>query len=268
MRREIVLLLVIVVLASGCRAMDRLSFIRPSAARGEFRQVTPSRDVSGKPGKQSRDPVLMLQSAGDAYRLGELERADGLASAALKSGADAGDANTLLGLVADARGQSERAGEYYRAATTAAPGSGVFANNYGAWLCANGRADESLAWFDRAAADPEYPTPAAALANAGECARKAGQPIRAEANWRLALAAQPVNQEALAGLAAFEADRGRNLEARAFAERWLELAPNDPDALQLAARIETAIGDNVAAARYLSRLRTLTPAPPSAAQPQ
>jgi type IV pilus assembly protein PilF len=259
MQREIVLLLAVLVLASGCRTMDRLSFIRPSAARGEFRQVAPSRDVSGKPGKQSADPVLMLQTAGDAYRLGDLVRADALATAALKHGADVGDANTLLGVIADARDQPARAGEHYRAAVAANPGQGLFANNYGTWLCANGRADESLAWFDRAVTDPNYPTPASALTNAGACARKAGQPIRAEANWRLALAAQPLNPEALAGLAALEADRGHNMEARAFVERWLELAPNDPDALQLAIRIEEARSDNQAAARYRNRLQQTSP---------
>ncbi len=262
MRRDIgiVVLSMVVVLLAGCRAMDRLSFIRPSAERGEFRQVAPDRDVSGKPGKRSADPVQLLQSAVDAYRLGDFVRAESLAKASLQAGAPAGDANTLLGVVADARGQREAAGGYYRAAASAAPGNGTYANNYGGWLCATGQAGASLEWFDRAVADPTYPTPANAAANAGDCAAKAGLAARAEASWRLALATQPTHVQALAGMAALEAGRGRHLEARAFLERWLELNPNDLAALRLAAQVEDALGDNEAAARYRMRLQAASSA--------
>ena len=245
MRRDvgIAVLSMVAVLGAGCRAMDRLSFIRPSAERGEFRQVAPDRDVSGKSGKRSADPVQLLQSAVDAYRLGDLARAESLAKASLQAGAPAGDANTLLGVIADARGQREAAGAYYRAAANAAPANGTYANNYGGWLCATGQAGASLEWFDRAVADPGYPTPANAAANAGHCAAKAGLPARAEASWRLALATEPTQLQALAGMAALEAASGRHLEARAFLERWLELKPTDLTALRLAAQVEDALGD-------------------------
>jgi type IV pilus assembly protein PilF len=137
----------------------------------------------------------------------------------------------------------------------------VYANNYGSWLCANGHAAESLAWFDRALADPAYLTPLAALANAGHCADMAGQPDRAEVYWRRMLTLEPQNVLALAGMTSLEMARGNLLEARAFAERWLAVAPGDAAALRLAAEIEQKLGDNVAASRYLSRLQAIPPGP-------
>ena len=257
-----VLLLAALVALAGCRAMDRLTFIRPSAERGAYTKVAPTYDVGGKPGRRDEDPVLLLQNAGDAFRLGDLARAQRLAEQARKAGADGNDVATLLGAIADARGDHAAAGRYYKAAAGAVPDNGIYANNYGTWLCANGQPGEALGWFERAVADPTYPTPAVALANAGDCALQAGQPTRAEASWRLALAADPRNLAALAGMARLEAGRDRLLEARAFLERWLELAPQDAEALRLAATVESRLGDNAAASRYLSRLNALPPAAP------
>lgn len=162
-------------------------------------------------------------------------------------------------LVADARGDAAAAGKHFQAAAKSAPGSGVYANNYGRWLCANARAADSLEWFDRALTDQAYPTPVRALANAGECAHKAGQPARAEASWRAALAIDAADLQALAGMAALEFGQGKHFEARAFVERWLAVAPDDPAALQLATQVEEKAGDNVAASRYRSRLEAISP---------
>lgn len=246
-------------LATGCRQLERLSIVRPSAHSRGYTQVAPRYDVSGdKKGQGTADVPIQLASATALYQRGELAEAEGLARAVLKEQPGSGDANTLLGLIASTRGESAAAGKFYQAAASAAPGNGIYANNYGGWLCANGRAAEALGWFDRAVADPAYPTPAAAQANAGECAVKAGQPERAEASWRSALALDPDNLVALAGMATLEFGSGRYMEARAFVERWLALAPSDTAGLGLAAQTEQKIGDNVAASRYLSRLQAIS----------
>ncbi|MFT4179106.1 MAG: tetratricopeptide repeat protein [Thermomonas sp.] len=264
MRREAIALLALsCMLIVGCRAMERLTFIRPSAKRGEYTQVAPTYDVSGKNQKQRQgagDATLLLVSATTLYQRGELQQSERQARRALELAPRSADAHTLLGLIADARGDAKTAGAHYRQAVEVMPDKGVYANNYGGWLCANGQPQESLAWFDRALADGSYASPASALVNAGSCARKAGLPERAEAGWRAALGIDPKNLLALSGMAHLQYDSGRALEARAFVERWLELAPSDRDALQLAVGIEQKLGDNVAASRYLSRLQALPPA--------
>ena len=176
-------------------------------------------------------------------------------------------AYTLLGAIGERQGRSAEAGTQYARAAELEPERGTMLNNYGAWLCANGRAAESLPWFDRALADTGYPTPLGALSNAGSCAWRAGQPQRAEASWRTVLAGQPTHAAALAGMARLQFERGQHLDARAFAERWLAVAPVDADGLRLAAEIERKLGDNAAASRYLSRLQGIpsasTTSPPA-----
>lgn len=256
MRREVVLLVLLSLLATGC---SRLTFIRPSAARGDYTQVAPTYEVSDK-GRKAAPMAAeqLLISATQAYRSGMPDLAAQQARQALKDDPKLAGAHSLLGTIADAEGDSAAAGKYYRQAVTIAPDTGIYANNYGTWLCANERAAESLGWFDRALADPNYTTPVAALANAGTCASRAGQPERAEASWRQALALAPDELQSLSGMAALQFERGRYLEARAFAERWLALAPSDAEGLQLAAGIEQKLGDNAAAQRYLFRLQAIS----------
>lgn len=269
MRRDVMLLgVTVALLATGCRTMERLSFIRPTAARGDYTQVAPTYKVSDKGRKGTAVSAgQLLANATELYRAGRMGEAEQLAQKALRIDPASADAHTLLAATAAARGAVAESGKHYQHAV-ALSSSGTYANNYGAWLCANGRAAESLGWFDKALADPDYATPAAAFANAGACASDIGQQDLAESRWRQALALQPENLPSLSAMAALQFARGRYLEARAFAERWLALTPADAEGLQLAAQIEQKLGDNVAAQRYLSRLQATFPGPTTAPRTQ
>ena len=268
-RRLWMALLAASALAPACSKFERITFVRPSAQRGEYTQVAPTYDVSGKsPNARSTDITQLLMSSSDLYKRGDLAQAEVLAQRALKADPRSGDAHTLLGVIADARGDPHTAGVHYEKAVEIAPKTGLYANNYGAWLCANGRAVESLQWLDHAIADPAYATPGVAFANAGRCAKQAGQPERAEASWRQALVLDPVSAPALSGMAAMKFASGDYLAARAFAERWLTIAPDDPEGLRLAAQIEQKLGDNAAASRYLLRLQAISSGSGSAPRTQ
>ena len=115
-------------------------------------------------------------------------------------------------------------------------------NNYGAWLCQQGQAAESLIWFDRAQRAPGNPAVAEAQANAGSCALDAGQFERAERDLRAALATLPGNPVALEAMAQLSFRQGRYMEARAFAERRIAAAPATRSVLQLASQIEARLG--------------------------
>jgi type IV pilus assembly protein PilF len=270
MRREACLLAACVaVLAAGCSRLERLSIVKPTAERGDWTQVAPEYDVRDPKGRGTPGAAgQLLASAMQAYGAGQPDLAVRQAQAALKSDPKLADAHGLLGAIANARGDRATAGRHYQQAATLAPATGAHANNYGTWLCGNGRAAESVAWFDRALADPSYATPAAAQANAGSCASQAGKPDQAEARWRLALEMDPANVPSLAGLASLHFARGRYMDARAFAERWLAVAPNDAEGLQLASQIESKLGDTDASARYLHRLQALAPGATNAPRPQ
>lgn len=263
------LLVVACLLAGACSKLERLSIIKPTAERGDYTQVAPTYDVSDK-GRTNNAMAggEQLASANELFRAGKLAQAEQQAKRALKSSPRLGDAHLLLGMIAASRGDDAGTGRHYEQAVAIAPANGMYANNYGAWLCGNGRAVESLGWFDRALADPAYPTRAAAFANAGSCSRDAGQPVRAEANWRQALALDAANIPALSGMAELQFRSGRYMEARAFAERWLAVAPGDANGLRLALQIEQKLGDNVSAQRYLSRLQALPPGTTTAPRAQ
>jgi len=270
MRPERLLLMVsLACLAAGCSRMDRLSIVRPTAERGDYTHVGQRYEVSDKDQKTS--PLAsadLVAGAAGLYQAGQVDLAERQAREALRRDPASSDAHTLLAAIANSRGDARAAGEHYAKAAAIAPANGNYTNNYGAWLCANGRAAESLDWFERALADPGYATPVDAMANAGTCAQRAGLPERAEANWRRAISREPANAQSLAGLANLQFERGRFLEARAFVERWLGVAPNDQEALRLAARIESALGDKVAAERYLSRLQSIPRSGPPATRAQ
>lgn len=246
----------VLVLATGCSSMSRkFTFMRPDVSRKGVTQVAPDYDIRGEGNRRTANMAaserLMLANA--RLRAGEYDQAEAEARAALKQDPKSSDAHTVLALVAGARGQDAQAGPHYAKAAELAPRSGIAANNYGAWLCGNGRAAESLAWFDRALADPAYGSPASARANAGSCALQAGDPVRAERDLRAALQATPDNPTALAAMAQLEFSMGRYLQARAFSERRLAAAPANADVLRLASRIEDKLGDTTAAARYMQQ---------------
>lgn len=211
--------------------------------------------------KESRGRLEARRKVSIANRhlhAGEIDAAAAAAAAALKADASLPEPHTMMALVASHQGQVELAGGHYAEAARLGP-SGTTYNNYGAWLCGNDRAQESLRWFDDAVRDPGYGDRAGALANAGECAARAGEHDRVERDLRAALELDPVNAVALAAMAEHAFREGRHLEARAFSERRLAAAPVTPATLELASRIEEQLGDTVAATRYVQRLRTEFP---------
>ena len=254
-RRDVVAacFLIAVLAGTGC---SRVAFVKTDPSRGDFERV--SEPVSVQETDASRTRAAAMRALDQSrVRLGEgdFAAAEEHARTALKHDPQSAAAYTLLGVIADRQGQPSEAGGNYLRAAELAPSNGGVLNNYGAWLCANGRAAESLAWFDRALLDASYPTPAAAQANAGRCALDAGQLDRARGDLRTAIAVDPENPVALEALARLELSSGRAFEARAFSERRLAAAPATAEALLLASQIETKLGDTAAAARYVRRLR-------------
>jgi type IV pilus assembly protein PilF len=258
-REALALLVLAGLLASGC---SRLSFIKPSTERGSYTQVTPDYDVRDTPAEKRKVALLdTLGMAGIALQRGDLAGAEAQARSALKIEPKSADAYTVLAVVAGQRGQVDAAGGYYAKAVQLAPGRGDVLNNHGAWLCAHGRAAESLAQFDAALRDPAYATPAAALGNAGACALRAGQVAKADENLRRALQIDPNNVAALGATAQLRFNQGQYLDARAFMQRRLVAAPADRDTLLLAAQIEERMGDAAAAARYRGLVQGSNPSP-------
>lgn len=252
-RREALILVVALALAAS--ACSRLTFVKPSAERGRERQVAPDYSYRETAGSRKRSQVRVhVSEAGRALDAGRIEAAAREADAALKLDRRSPDALGMMALVEMARGDHGSAGRYYARAVEYAPDSAAAQNDYGAWLCRQGRAAEAMAYFERAIATPGNPAPAGVLANAGACAEAAGQANRVEPYLRAALRLDPGNSVALSAMAEYQYRNGRYLDARAFSQRRLAAAPATPDVLLLASQIEEKMGDRAAAARYRQQM--------------
>ena len=166
------------------------------------------------------------------------------------------DVNVQLsaGLVYERLRENRTAEKHFRQAVKVAPGSPEAQNALGAYLCRNKQQAKGEEMFVKAANNPLYRTPFVAYTNAGVCARSAGQLERAERYLRQALTAQVDYPETYAQLAGVLHERGNNLHARAFVERYLAVAPATADMLLLGYNIEVAMKDQSAAAGFKSRL--------------
>lgn len=243
---------VLVVLAvAGC---SRLGFIRPDTSRRGFESTAHEVVITDSGRGGSGGALARVQLAQQRLGEGDFDAAQEQARKALKLDPQSAAAYTVLALVADRKGDGPIAGKHYLRAAELAPAQGGMLNNYGTWLCSQGRAAESLDWFDRALAAPGYQTPDIASANAGACALQAGQVARAEQMLRQAIALDPQNRVALAAMAELEFKAGHMMSARAFSQRRLAAAPADAATLLLASQIEYKLGDRKAAEAYVRRL--------------
>jgi type IV pilus assembly protein PilF len=254
------ILMLAVVLVAGCREP---AYVRTSVeGQREFTRTATEVHVSDKRRGTSAQTQRNLALAQEALAKGDLASAQRAAGDVLKQEPDSIDGHTVMATALSRKGDASGAGEHFRKAVELAPGNPHVLNNYGLWTCGQGKARESLAFFDQALkAAREQPT---ILANAGVCASQAGDEARAERDLRRAVALDPVNAKALGALARREFRAGNAFEARAFSERRLGAAPADPQALLLASQIEEKLGDRTAAARYVARLKMEFPSAPEA----
>ncbi|MBW3551272.1 MAG: type IV pilus biogenesis/stability protein PilW [Proteobacteria bacterium] len=256
----LIVVMALLVLAVGC---SRVTFVRPDVDRKGFERTAPEVDVRTDDRRSGANAARRLVArGGQLMAAGDLAAAEDAAKQAVKLAPDSAQAHTLLALLTDRRGDAASAGKHYLRAAELAPTQGGMLNNYGTWLCGQGRHMESLDWFGQALADRSYATPAVALANAGACAHRAGADERAARYLAASIEVDPTNPVALGVLAEREFRSGDPLRARAFSQRRLAAAPADAASLLLASQIEEKLGDKRAAARYVQQIRAEFPAAP------
>lgn len=168
-------------------------------------------------------------------------------------------AHTVLAYLYERIGDDKMAAKEYREAFKYDPDDGGVNNNYGAFLCAEGKWSEAERYFERALDDPFYETPALALSNAGRCALNAGDLDKAERFLRQSIEYDENLPASLLALGKLNYQRGDYLRARAFLQRYEAAASHTEESLEQAYRIEKAMGDDEAAERYRRQLLDLFP---------
>ena len=155
----------------------------------------------------------------------------------------------------------DKADESFRRALALDPSNAEVNNNYGWFLCdLQNRPNDAMAYFDKALADPTYPSPQVANLNKGICSTRMGQYGLADAYYDRALAAAPWFAPVHKEMARTKMLAGNLNEAdrlfRLYQSRVDVLSADD---LLLGWRIARAQGQTHAAYEYEAQLRSNYP---------
>lgn len=214
----------------------------------------------GKRTSAGREAAEVHMQLGQRYmQKGDLERALQNLQKALKDDPSFPDAHTVIAVLYDRINDLKNAEQHYKRAVELLPKNGAANNNYGTYLCKQGKYDLAQKYFEQAVADPFYQTPAVAYANAGSCQVAAGNIEKAETSFRKTLELAPNDSHALIELTSILVKKQDYFRARAFMQRYESLNSPSAATLALGREIESKLGNAVAADHYAAQLLDLFP---------
>ena len=160
-----------------------------------------------------------------------------------------------LGVLYQRLGEPGEAEKYYQHAIKLNPMDSAALNNYGQFLCQQGRFEDAEKSFMESAGNPLYPTPEISITNAGICALNNGKADIAEEYFNQALTKNPRFAPALIQLSEISYNRGEYEKARNYLQRYLVDNRHNPKSLWLGIRIERELGDKNVLSSYTLLLR-------------
>ncbi|MGQ2964493.1 type IV pilus biogenesis/stability protein PilW [Methylophilus sp.] len=163
-----------------------------------------------------------------------------------------------LGLVYASLGDKPRAEAAFVRAIQLQPANSESHNNYGRFLCDQGRYEDSQKEFLLAVKNPLYKTPQVAYYNAGVCALRSKQKPQAESYFSKALQVDPLAHASAYQLANLQFARGDASAALNSLQNSVSAAPT-PESLLLAVRIYRALQMPDEAHHYSVQLHKLFP---------
>ncbi|MET0048354.1 MAG: type IV pilus biogenesis/stability protein PilW [Sedimenticola sp.] len=168
-------------------------------------------------------------------------------------------AHNVIALLYDRLGERGLAEHHYQKGIGLAPRNSYLRNAYGTFLCAQKRFDDANHQFMEALSNPLYKTPEVALTNAGICAKRIPDAVKAESYLRQALERNPRFSVALGQMAQISLDKGEHLSSRAYLQRYLEVSQHTAATLWTGIRTERVLGDLDAVASYSLLLKNRFP---------
>jgi len=202
--------------------------------------------MSSKPAPNSPEAnaaALNLQMGVGYMQQGRLDVALEKLKKALELNDNYAEAHNAIAVLYEESGENPLAGQHFKRAVDIDPNYTLARLNYGRFLCAHGNLAEGESQFLAVAADPNLKSADAAYTGAGICARLAKDNERAEAHLRKALEQNPGTVRALYEMAELNHAQGKDLQARAFLQRYHSQAGYSPASLWLGIAIEDGLGD-------------------------
>ncbi len=248
MRFDRVVILCLLLLLAGC--------VTTHTSTGTLGKPLPGETKAD----QARDAARIHTELGQHYlAMGDMQTALTKVQMALKFDPNYVPAHTVIAYIYERIGQTAQAEANYRKAVELEPKKGDSNNNLGQFLCSIGKYSEGEAYFRKAVTDPFYTTPGVALTNAGVCQLRAGDKVKAEADFRDAIARNPQYGEALFQLANLLYQGKDAFRARAFLQRFDALGKPTAASLKLGHDIESSMGNPEGARNYRKQLRSQFP---------
>lgn len=198
--------------------------------------------VGGEPPSQNVKASAINVQLGYGYmQQNNLEQANIKLLKALRQDPDSASAHNAYAILQDRLLEKDVAEKHYKIATKLDPKDSDASNNYGTFLCLNGREAESEKYFIQALKNPLYRTPEYAYTNAARCLLRIDEKVKAKKYLRKALAAKSDFGNALIEMAALEFDGDNNDNAKLYVDRYHLVAKPTARSIWLAIRAELGI---------------------------
>lgn len=208
--------------------------------------------------KVEKRASIRLQLAVGYFQDGKLEVALDEVKQAIAINPEFADAYGVRALIYQQMGEIRLADESYQRAMRLSPNNPELSNNYGGFLCQNGRGAEAMRYYEAAIKNPAYQSPFKAMQNAGSCSIHLKQYDNAERYLLDALRLAPDHPATNADLARVYYERRNYQRAGFFINRVTSTAKLDDlsaEVLWLAVRIDRRLGDKTAEATMATLLR-------------
>lgn len=227
-------------------------FLTACQNSGQVRPTEPSTEQV-RPDKKAAE--LNMQLGISYMQRGDYETALQKLQKAIRQDHNLASAQMTIAVLYNRLAELEQAEYHYKRAIKIAPNYSEAQNNYGTFLCQQGRHEESVERFLKAVENPLYKNPDQAYENAGLCAREIPDLDRAERYLRKALQMNPRLGKSLLGMAEISYQQADYMTGRAYIQRFREAARWTPEALLTAIKIENQLDDQDAVASYSVLLR-------------
>lgn len=227
----------------------------PTVGEGQIKTQSDQTDTQ-------RRAQIRLQLAVGYYEQGQFEVALDEVKQALQIDPDMAESYSMRGLIYMAMNEAKLADESFREALRRAPDNPDFSNNYGWFLCQNGRAQESIPYFEAALKERSYRSPSKALHNAGVCSLKLQQLDAAKQYLTRAFQLEAGNAEISANLAYTHWKLGDANQARFYLDRVQQSDMNNAQTLWTAIKVSHGLNDRQTETTLVTQLRRAYPKSP------
>ena len=211
--------------------------------------------VDGQKTQNQKASAVNVQLGIGYLQQNKLELASEKLEKAVRQDPNSAAAHNAYAILQDRLQQLDKAEYHYRRATELDPKDSQAANNYGAFLCRNGRELEAEEYFLQAIKNPLYRTPEYAYTNAAICLLKIDRATRAREYLRKALASKSDFATALIAMADILFEEGDYEGAKLYIDRYHLVARASAKSLWLGIRNTLELDSNADISEYAERLK-------------